>query len=478
MIFLISMILASLLIALCAKPLKQHPVPFYIAAVVISAATAVCVLCGVSFPAWVRSWILPIFSRSAFATALWVAVMWTGALPNGSALIKRLMPIRGELSILAAILTLGHNVAYGKTYFRFLFTQPARLPVNQLLAAICSVLMICIMLPLFVTSFKAVRKKMKPAAWKKLQRCAYGFYGLLYVHIMLLTVPNAASGRSGYLLTVLLYSVVFLGYGVCRILKACAVKQRRTESLRRWQSFALAGALVISLCLSGGLWSLSRPSTVEAATVAVQPEAVEQPQTAEPEQPAAETETVTESEPQEAEQPETEPTETEQIDEPEESEESEETADTAEPTEQPDTAASTVEATATEPASSVETPAASTETAQEQATSTQTQTESESEPEPEPDPEPVRVYQNGTFSGTGEGFEGAISVNVTIQDDVITAITVTASSDDEPFWSDGQTVISRILAAQSADVDTVSGATFSSGGILQAVKAALASARN
>ena len=53
-----------------------------------------------------------------------------------------------------------------------------------------------------------------------------------------------------------------------------------------------------------------------------------------------------------------------------------------------------------------------------------------------------------------------------------------SASDDDPYWSEGKGVISRILSAQSANVDTVSGATFSSGGIIQAVKAALSSAKN
>jgi uncharacterized protein with FMN-binding domain len=69
-------------------------------------------------------------------------------------------------------------------------------------------------------------------------------------------------------------------------------------------------------------------------------------------------------------------------------------------------------------------------------------------------------------------------VSVTIQDDVITAISVTSSSDDEPFWSDGKAVIGRILSAQSTKVDGVSGATCSSDGILDAVDAALKSAKN
>ncbi len=100
------------------------------------------------------------------------------------------------------------------------------------------------------------------------------------------------------------------------------------------------------------------------------------------------------------------------------------------------------------------------------------------EPTPEPTPEPSYVYQNGTFSGTADGFEGAITVSVTVQDDVITAISVVSTVDDEPYLTLGKEIISRILSAQSTDVDTVSGATFSSTGIKNAVKSALESAKS
>jgi uncharacterized protein with FMN-binding domain len=108
----------------------------------------------------------------------------------------------------------------------------------------------------------------------------------------------------------------------------------------------------------------------------------------------------------------------------------------------------------------------------------ESESEPDPEPKPEPDPEPVRVYQNGTFTGTGQGYDGPITVSVTIQDDVITAITVVSAVDEDPYWSDGTAVIGTILSSQSTGVDTVTGATYSSGGIIDAVKAALESGKN
>ena len=89
------------------------------------------------------------------------------------------------------------------------------------------------------------------------------------------------------------------------------------------------------------------------------------------------------------------------------------------------------------------------------------------------------VYKDGTYTGSAQGFGGAIEVQVTLKDDEITDIQVTgASGEDSAYFSQAQSVISSIISAQSTDVDTVSGATFSSTGIINAVVDALGKAEN
>ena len=88
-------------------------------------------------------------------------------------------------------------------------------------------------------------------------------------------------------------------------------------------------------------------------------------------------------------------------------------------------------------------------------------------------------YKDGTYTGSAQGFGGAIDVQVTLKDDEITDIQVTgASGEDSAYLSQAQSVISSIISAQSTDVDTVSGATFSSTGIINAVVDALGKAEN
>lgn len=221
MSFLISMVITILLIAIGRDFIKKHSKLCYIITGIISILIILATYTGVIYnvPTWANTYLMPLLTKSALSTAIFVVVMYTGAFKNGSPLIKFLMPIRAELSIIASILTLSHNISFGKFYFVQLFTNAKVLSTNVLLAAIISVILIIIMIPLMITSFPNVRKKMGFKKWKKLQKTAYLFYGLIYIHVMLLTVPFAIKGYSGYALTVLVYSIVFLTYAVMRIRK-------------------------------------------------------------------------------------------------------------------------------------------------------------------------------------------------------------------------------------------------------------------
>lgn len=86
-------------------------------------------------------------------------------------------------------------------------------------------------------------------------------------------------------------------------------------------------------------------------------------------------------------------------------------------------------------------------------------------------------YVDGIYYGTAEGYKGDIRVAVVIQDKTLKAILVTKKQDDEPFITNAMDVLKNMMKKQSADVDTVSGATYSSKGLIGAVKAAFEEAR-
>ncbi|MGP1570124.1 MAG: FMN-binding protein [Eubacteriales bacterium] len=100
------------------------------------------------------------------------------------------------------------------------------------------------------------------------------------------------------------------------------------------------------------------------------------------------------------------------------------------------------------------------------------------EPEKNEPAPPAQKYKDGTFTGSAMGYAANITVSVEIKGDVIKSINITSHKEDSPYIDDAKAVIGKILTSQSADVEAVSGATFSSNGIKGAVKQALANAKN
>ena len=83
-------------------------------------------------------------------------------------------------------------------------------------------------------------------------------------------------------------------------------------------------------------------------------------------------------------------------------------------------------------------------------------------------------YKDGTYNGEAEGFGGTISVDVTIESGIITDVAVTsANGEDGAYLSMAENIIPEIIENQSAEVDTISGATFSSTGLKNAAAQAL-----
>ena len=86
------------------------------------------------------------------------------------------------------------------------------------------------------------------------------------------------------------------------------------------------------------------------------------------------------------------------------------------------------------------------------------------------------TYRDGQYTGSGTGYGGAVPVEVTIENGLISGIVVGSNNETPSRLESAKAVINNIIAEQSTDVDTVSGATLSSGAIISAVNAALAQA--
>lgn len=475
MLFLIALVLAFGFAFLCGRPLKKYPFVFYVSAVIITGAGIV--LSGTnlhSVPQLVNTYIIGLLTRGAFATALWYVVMFTGALPNGSAPIKKLMPVRSELSIFTAILTLCHNIGFGRTYFVRLFTDSERMSSYQKTAGILSIAMLVIMIPLTVMSFPAVRKKMNAKLWKKLQRTAYLFYAMIYLHVLVLYYPMAKAGREGIFFNILVYSIAFIGYAVMRVRKHIVIKMKpENKILPDIMSAviflsAVSGVLVScgkdvpeKTSYSGSTHSITTSATVvssEITTTETTGTSVDIATTA--------TTTTTATLQTDSGTDTTDSVTTDTTDTTMEITETSVTTETEETTETTTTTAIIYE---NEPEEEFIPPEESYEEHQEE----------NNEPSEEPETEKSYIYRNGTYSASAYGYDGDVYVDVTIENDVIISISARTEESDEWYFNSAQdSVISQIISAQNTDVDAVSGATYSSEAIMKAVREAMKSAEN
>ena len=82
-------------------------------------------------------------------------------------------------------------------------------------------------------------------------------------------------------------------------------------------------------------------------------------------------------------------------------------------------------------------------------------------------------YKDGTYTGSARGFQSDITVSVTISKGKISNVQVLSQGETPSYWARAKAVVSRIKRSKTTNVDTVSGATYSSNGIINAVRSAL-----
>lgn len=252
MLILIAILAVALFICFFKDNVKKYSKFYYIGAILVT--LLIFLLHFVNLPLYVNKYVVGIFSRGTMGTAFFIIVMYTGALPNKSRVTSTLMKIRGELSIIGAIIVISHNMTYGITYYRMLFTSVSQLSPAQRSAAAISVILLIIMLVLTITSFPSIRYKMNARKWKKLQRSAYVFYGLLYIHILLINIPYARLGNCEYIINTIIYSLIFITYAALRLRKFYLVKHKLLNgnaggSLMKINIAFFLPALIIFLCI-------------------------------------------------------------------------------------------------------------------------------------------------------------------------------------------------------------------------------------
>ena len=224
---LLAIVISVLFACALRKQIKRYAVSFYIVAVAVDVLFLSGVLFGVSreFAAAVYC---PYLTRCLLGFALFALVMYIGALPEGSRARQMLMPIRGELSIIAAILTIGHVANYLGTYLADILSGFAGMSAGMIASFVVSSLLIVLLAALTVTSFNAVKTRMSSDAWKRLQKTAYVFFGLTYVHLVLVLAPTISSSGQKATFSIAAYTAVMLAYAALRVAAHLRAKRARS----------------------------------------------------------------------------------------------------------------------------------------------------------------------------------------------------------------------------------------------------------
>lgn len=361
-----------------------------------------------------------IMQRGVLAGSLFILVMLAPVLPKSFSGRKTIYLLRGEMAICASLITLAHNLAFGGKYFGALFLGQGHISLMELHAAIVSCLMILLLIPLTITSFQTVRRKMQAKSWKKLQNWSYLFYLLLYLHIFFIYQGALLRGKGEYFFTLMLYSFIFGFYGFLRIRQYRVQKETREKKavpLLRIGGILPIVCLFLSVFYSAGKYRAALEANVEK--IRMQETVVESKESADN---AAENKGSVES-----------------------IGNGEEKSDSA-------LEASGDKASANSSDGSSDSQAVANSAS--------------------------GAYQDGEYLGKASAYNGNVEVKVTISGGKITAIDIVKTKDDEEYFFDAQKkVIPEILEKQSTDVDAVAGATTSSEGIAHAVEKALEQAK-
>lgn len=217
MAFLVTLACSFVAVLLLRKPIAKAPLAFY----ALSAATVVACVASTAFgmPRFVWAALFVLEQKCILPLALFTIVMFVGCFSKESFVSRCIRPIRAELSIIAWILSLAHVAVYVRGYVPRILGGDA-LAGNVAVSFGVAVVLLALLLVLGVTSFHVVKRRMSTALWTKVQKGAYAFFGLAFVHVSLMLAPSALQGGRAAQASIAAYVVVFALYACLRIARA------------------------------------------------------------------------------------------------------------------------------------------------------------------------------------------------------------------------------------------------------------------
>jgi sulfoxide reductase heme-binding subunit YedZ len=202
--------------------IKKYPAVFYLIAIVLSVLFYLETRAGViDFPDAIKNGLRITMQRGTLGMAFFVLVMYIGVFDRSSRIRGRLGAIRGELSIIACLLIIGHVVFYAVSYLPLLTRlSSAGAGYTLFSVIICGAILVALLVVLGITSIKRIRKAMRPEIWKRIQRWSYLFYLLTYVHVVATLLPSALANGAVARVQIIMYTVIFGLYLVLRVRRA------------------------------------------------------------------------------------------------------------------------------------------------------------------------------------------------------------------------------------------------------------------
>lgn len=183
---------------------------------VLAVAADVAYVIGVEglLPRVVMGPLTLLMGKCVLSLALFVVVMYIGVSPRDRRCISGLSRCAASCPLSHGILACGHMAVYLGSYAPRL---GGTLGVNVVSALVVALALLVLLLVLGVTSFAFVKRRMRTDSWKRLQRWAYVFFGLVYVHLMLMLAPAASQGGEAAVASVVVYTVIFGAYAALRV---------------------------------------------------------------------------------------------------------------------------------------------------------------------------------------------------------------------------------------------------------------------
>ncbi|MFH5882334.1 hypothetical protein [Liberiplasma polymorphum] len=175
---------------------------------------AILIQINSSFPEFKVAYpvVYAIFFQGHIPFAFYILVMFAGALKPKTKPKIALMMVRRELAIFGFLLLIPHML---------LLIVTALTNYNP-----TGTITFILMIPLFITSFTKIKKKMKPIKWKKLHKWAYPIYAIIYLHVASITIifniiryNDGTHGLNDYVFGYVRFGLYTLIFGIYTYLK-------------------------------------------------------------------------------------------------------------------------------------------------------------------------------------------------------------------------------------------------------------------